>query len=92
MKSVFSVIQFGESVFHSDDVLVANEFSRLTSYSKVVQLKMNSRLYQRAYRFLKRRAKGLDMISSMKPIESLASDEKQLVQNFLSYNHNIKFI
>lgn len=52
---------------------------------------MNQKLYYRAYKFLKIRAKR-GGIEPFKAIENLTIAEKQTVISFLSYNHGVKFI
>jgi hypothetical protein len=50
---------------------------------------MNSKLYYRAYKFLKIRSTNGNPFQA---IENLQKEEKQKVMHFLSYNHQVKFI
>jgi hypothetical protein len=50
---------------------------------------MNSKLYYKAYKFLKIRAsKG----NPFKVLEGVTKQEKEKILKFLSYNHQVKFI
>jgi hypothetical protein len=53
---------------------------------------MNSKLYSRAYRFLKIRATEPGQCTPFRALEGLTTDEKSLIYKFLSYNHQVKFI
>lgn len=92
MKPIFSVKQFGRTVFYSNCYLTAKAYSHNTSNSKVVEIKMNNRLYKRAYRFLQFRKSGMDQFQCLGSLDTLLEDERELVKNFLSYKHQIKFI
>ena len=52
---------------------------------------MNSKLYNRAYKFLKIRATRGGM-EPFKALEGLTTEEKQKIYKFLSYNHQVKFM
>jgi len=53
---------------------------------------MNSKLYSRAYRFLKIRATEPGQCTPFRVLEGLTTEEKDTVCKFLSYNHQVKFI
>lgn len=53
---------------------------------------MNSKLYNRAYKFLKIRATQTGSNTPFKAIDDLTSEERSKVIKFLSYNHQVKFI
>jgi hypothetical protein len=50
---------------------------------------MNSKLYYRAYKFLKIRSTSGN---PFKAIDDLNKEEKQKVISFLSFNHQVRFI
>lgn len=50
---------------------------------------MNSKLYYRAYKFLKIRATNGNPFNA---IEDLKKEESDKVKRFLSFNHQVKFI
>jgi len=50
---------------------------------------MNNKLYYIAYKFLKLRANSGN---PFKAVENLNKIDKETVFNFLSYNHQVKFI
>lgn len=52
---------------------------------------MNSKLYNRAYKFLKIRAKEPGM-APFRAIDDLTREERSKVIKFLTYNHQVKFI
>ena len=53
---------------------------------------MNSRLYARAYRFLKIRSTESSSAAPFRTTESLTLEEKETVFRFLRYNHQVKFM
>ena len=98
MKKVFAVFCYGVLMFHTDDELTAHAYKssnpnkNYRDNSEVRELKMSSKLYKRAYKFLKLRSQGKDMFEALNSLEGLNLAGKQLVKNFLSYNHQVKFI
>ena len=52
---------------------------------------MNSKLYKRAYKFLKLRANKVGF-DALKAFSNLTEQETNKVVKFLSYNHQVKFI
>jgi hypothetical protein len=50
---------------------------------------MNTKLYYRAYKFLKLRASNNNPFSV---IDTLSKSDKDNVMKFLSYNHQVRFI
>lgn len=53
---------------------------------------MNQKLYYIAYKFLKIRATEPGQIAPFRATENLNRTDKEKVFNFLSYNHQVKFI
>lgn len=53
---------------------------------------MNSKLYNRAYKFLKIRATEPGQATPFSALENLTQEEKQNIYKFLAYNHGVKFI
>lgn len=53
---------------------------------------MNSKLYKRAYKFLKIRATESGCLTPFRALENLTKEEYSKVIKFLTYNHNVKFI
>jgi hypothetical protein len=52
---------------------------------------MSSKLYKRAYKFLKLRS-TTGGVAPFKAIEDLNTEDRNKVINFLKYNHQVKFI
>ena len=90
MEKIFAVLQ-NEFILNTfSDELSAQEYKRLTTgATTVIRLKMNSKLYKRAYKFLKLRASGGEPFEAF---EKLNFAERELLIKFLKYNHQIKFI